>query len=117
MYAKINRLLFIYDIRFLVKTDTPREGKPMCPSGMRDLNPRSSAWQADALPTKLIPHIPRLSGVSNNDFWLGGAYRLLVRVARLELARVRLEGFSGHSMSPWPYHYVVVWTMSSPCHF
>ena len=55
MYAKINRLLF-YLYRFLVKTDTPREGKPMCPSNMRGLNPRSSAWQADALPTKLMLH-------------------------------------------------------------
>ena len=56
MYAKINRLLF-YLYRFLVKTDTPREGKPVCPSNMRGSNPRSSAWQADALPTKLMLHI------------------------------------------------------------
>lgn len=27
-------------------------------SGRRDSNPRSSAWQADALPTKLLPHRP-----------------------------------------------------------
>lgn len=59
---------------------------------MRDLNPRSSAWQADALPTKLMPHIPRLSGVSNNDFWLGGVYCLLVLVAGLEPARYRYHG-------------------------
>ena len=29
----------------------------MYPSNMRGLNPRSSAWQADALPTKLMLHI------------------------------------------------------------
>ena len=69
MYAKINRLLF-YLYRFLVKTDTPREGKPVCPSNMRGLNPRSSAWQADALPTKLMLHIGRARRIRTATWWI-----------------------------------------------
>ena len=35
----------------------------MCPSNMRGLNPRSSAWQADALPAKLMLHIGAGGGI------------------------------------------------------
>jgi hypothetical protein len=37
-------------------------------SGKRDSNPRPSAWEADALPTELLPH-RRLMAICANVLW------------------------------------------------
>src|SRR5690606_6211084 len=56
-------------------------------SGIRDLNPRPSAWEADALPTELIPLVP----VSTPLFRV----RQPLRTCRFGTARAKLGGNSG----------------------
>ena len=53
-------------------------------SNMWDLNPRSSAWQADALPTKLILHMVLVAGLEPARILHRGIFLLLyVTIAAL----------------------------------
>ncbi len=76
-YAHTHRTTYltVYDI-YTTKPPAKASGSDIeeikIRSGKRDSNPRHSAWEADALPTELLPH-KTVKAMQNYVFYFGSA--------------------------------------------